>query len=568
MPWITFVMLAATLSSAGASTSSRQRALAELIDQALVTTWQEEGVKATGPLDDAAFLRRLSLDLCGTIPTRDEVEAFLKDRSEDKRERKIEEYLADHACAENFAALWTALLLEAAPDSPMSRPLRPWLEEALAQRMSFADIVRELISSHGRNDENGAVSYALTYSREPESLASVTARTLLGVQIQCAQCHDHPYQSWTQQDFDGFTSFFARLQYTRTDPGTKMSAPVFRLIDTDPEQQRRARLKKLAKLTLAQEIPKPKAVDLENVDESRLQELIAQLSPEIQERIQAAREYEERFGQAVFLGGQELRPTDLLTPREALAEWIVDPENPYFGKAIANRVWQHFFGKGLLEPVDDLTGARDIVLERLLETLGAEFLSSGTDFFFLLGTLVRTQAYALAPATSGDLQERQRRERLFAAHPVRPLSAEQMLHCLLRATVTEKFVGKRSRGEDFEAVRLKILQKFKYAFSDDEAGEEDSFEAGIPQALFLMNGKLTNEAISVKNNVTLQGILDETPSNRERIKQIFYATLSRPPTRREMERLGKLIKGSGGHGNGVEDLYWSLLNSSEFLSNH
>jgi hypothetical protein len=183
--------------------------------------------------------------------------------------------------------------------------------------------------------------------------------------------------------------------------------------------------------------------------------------------------------------------------------------------------------------------------------------------------MVRTRAYALANSDERAGEARTRAERWFAAHPLRPLTAEQVLQALLRATATDEHAVARARGDDFEKVRAGMLERFHYVFSDDEGGGGDSFTASIPQALFLMNGGLTNDSLRLKKSPMLDGILDETTSDRERLRAIFRATLSRPPNDREIERLARLAKGSvGGPGRGIEDLYWALLNSTEFMTNH
>jgi hypothetical protein len=196
-------------------------------------------------------------------------------------------------------------------------------------------------------------------------------------------------------------------------------------------------------------------------------------------------------------------------------------------------------------------------------------MQSGTDLRFLVGTLVRTRAYALANSPAGAGDARTRSERWFAAHPMRPLNSGQVLHALLRATATDEHRVARARDADFETARVGMLEKFRYVFNDDEGGARDSFTSSIPEALYLMNGSLTNDAVRLKQSPMLDGILDETRSDRERLRQVFCATLSRPPTDREIERLAHLARGSvGGSARGIEDLYWALLNSTEFLTNH
>jgi uncharacterized protein DUF1549/uncharacterized protein DUF1553 len=567
---------ASSAPTASPASSLEQRALAASIDAALAQAWREQKLEPAEPADDAGWLRRLSLDLCGTIPDRGEVAAFLADRHADKRDSKIDEYLADRAFAENLSDLWGNLLLAAAPRGPERLRLRPWLEESFARNVPFADVTRDLVASTGRNDQNGGTAFVLAYADEIETLSAVAARTLLGVQIQCAQCHDHPYDRWKQSDFNGFTGFFLPARARKL--ASPDDDPVFELGDATPEQDRREKLRKL--MAFLKEERAPGAMDA--VDEpmegpaptadddgAKIDELATRLPAAARDRLQKMRERQERFREARFLDGRPYVETRLLSRRAALAEWMVDPENPWFARAVANRMWDHLFGKGLTEPVDDLTGGRDAILPELLDLLAQEFTKSGTDLRLLAGAMVRTRAYALGNSLEHEGEARTKAERWFAAHPLRPLTAEQVLHALLRATATDEHAVARARGADFEATRAGMLEKFHYVFADDEGGGGDSFTASIPQALYLMNGSLTNDSLRLKRSPMLDGILDETRSDRERLRAIFCATLSRPPTDHESERLARLAKGStGGAGRGIEDLYWALLNSTEFMTNH
>jgi hypothetical protein len=558
-----------------AASADRQRALAQAIDVALAKEWSEGKVEVAAPADDASWLRRLSLDLCGTIPERAEVAAFLADRRADKRDRKIDEYLDDRAFAENLSDLWGDLLLAAASRGPERLLLRPWLEESFARNEPFADVARELLASTGRNDQNGATSFVLAYAEEIESLSAVSARTFLGIQLQCAQCHDHPYDKWKQTDFNGFTGFFLSARARKL---TTAANPVFEVTDATPEQDRREKLKKL--MAFLKEEKAPGAMDAMNGPEDgpapsadddarKIDELLKRLPADARNKLEKLRARQEKFHEARFLDGTEYVENRLLSRRQALAEWIVDPDNPWFARSVVNRMWGHLFGKGLTEPVDDLTGSRDVVLPELLDAVARAFTQDNTDLRFLVGALVRTRAYALGNSLAKDADARTKSERRFAAHPLRPLRSGQVLHALLRATATDEHQVARSRGADFESARVGMLEKFHYVFSDDEGGDGESFTSSIPQALYLMNGNLTNDSIRIKQSKMLDGILDETHSDRERLRQIFCATVSRPPSDRELERLGHLARGSvGGAARGIEDLYWALLNSTEFLTNH
>ncbi|MBL8839985.1 MAG: DUF1549 domain-containing protein [Planctomycetes bacterium] len=552
-------------------------ALAELIDRALAEQWQQQKLAPAAPADDATWLRRLSLDLCGTIPLREEVAAFLEDERGDKRQRKIAEYLADRTFAQNFSYQWSNALLSAAQKQggPEGARLRPWLEEQLAQNTPFDALVRELVGSSGRSDENGATSFVLSYVDDLEALSAVTSRTFLGVQIQCAQCHDHPSDRWKQADFNGFTGFFLGVRSQKL--GEMPQA--FRLIDATHQELRIGQLRRLRDaLRGAAMGGDADAIDLRRrlkrgegdgeLTDEQLMAFLETLPGTQRQRLEKGIERQKTYGEARFLDGAPFTESEQRTRRQELAEWMVAPQNPWFAKATVNRLWGHFFGKGLVDPVDDLTGSQDQILPPLLELLATKFAQSGFDLRYLMEALVRTRTYALGTSLDDDADDRAHAERWFAAHPLRPFTAEQVLHSLQRATALEDAALVRAKGEEFEAARRKVLEKFRYVFDDDEGGAEDRFAASIPQALFLMNGNLTNDETRLKKSRMLDEILDESRADRERLRQVFLATLGRLPTPREAERLGRLVKGAaGGNKRGIEDLFWALLNSTEFLTN-
>ncbi|MSR48006.1 MAG: DUF1549 domain-containing protein [Planctomycetes bacterium] len=577
--WIGALALAPQDNSSATSTKERPApsALAELIDQSLQAQWPEQKVRPADPADDSTWLRRLSLDLCGTIPLREEVAAFLDDSRADKRLRKIDEYLADPAWAQNFSYLWSNALLSGAQKGggPEGTRLRSWIEGQLAQNRPFDDVVHELISAAGRNDENGATSFVLAYADDIESLSSIASRTFLGVQIQCAQCHDHPTDHWKQDDFNGFTSFFLGVR------GQKVGEmpPTFRLVDAPPGELKSSQLRKLRDIlreaakngdAFAVDLSRRyRRRDLGDLTDEELMSFLATLPGKQREKLEKEIERQKKYADPRFLDGSPLNEQADRTRRELLADWMVAPTNPWFAKETVNRLWGHFFGKGLTHPVDDLTGSGDQVLPPLLELLAQKFAQSGFDLRYLMTAMARTRTYALSNSMEEQAERREAQERWFAAHPLRPFTAEQVLHSLQRATALELDTVARAKDNEFEAERRRVLEKFRYVFDDDEGGSEDRFASSIPQALFLMNGKLTNDETRLKNSRMLDDILDESRSDRERLRQIFLATVGRLPSQREAEKLGRLVKGAdGGNRRGIEDLFWALLNSTEFLTNH
>ena len=568
--------LAASLAGAQQETTgpdssvAEQRRLAGRIDAALAQAWREQELKPAAPADDPTFLRRLSLDLKSVIPSREEVVEFLASKAPDKREQKIDEYLGDPAFARALSYLWSRALLTSAANGGERRELRPYLQERFAAHASFADVVRSLVAAEGRKKEDPAASFLLAYGGQPEALAGVTARALLGVQIQCAQCHDHPYDKWKQHDFQGFAGFFANVN-----KGAAMG------MDADPERDRRAALEMLQKgYAGAQRAESGDDADprgakrrrgrmsdaiadiddpftLETKDPPLFQKCVSGMPAKVREKFDALVKRHRDLFEATFLDGKPYRPTPDLPRRAALAEWMVDPDNPWFARATVNRLWDHLLGRGLIAPVDDLTGSGDVVCAPLLEELGKEFTSHQTDLRFFVGALVRTRAYAAGNSTIPDAEARAKQERWFAARPMRPLEAEQMLHSLERATGRGAKGFDDSSGPQAENARDKMLAKYRYYFDDDEGGAADSFEGSLPEALFMMNGDRTNQLKRELNDV-----LSEIGTKEERFRALFQATLSRDPTGPERARLLPMITHDPKEAFG--DLLWALLNSAEF----
>jgi hypothetical protein len=557
--------------------------LAHKIDAALDQAWKDAGLKPAAPCDDATFLRRLSLDVRGVIPAREEVAEFLASHAADKREKKIDEVLDDPAFARELSYLWSRALLTSAANGGEARELRPYLHGRFAEHAPFADVVRSLVGAEGRRKEDPEASFVLAYGGQPEALAGITARALLGVQIQCAQCHDHPYDKWKQTDFQGFQSFFANVgkaaaMDTMVDPRRERVAALALLQQglkateekeagdtatgddstggdpkTDPKKRRPRRRGRLSGELAKVDDP----FTLETSDPELYQRCVSGMPAKTKEKFDALMKRHKNGGGARFLDGKPYHETPELPRRAALAAWIVDPENPWFARATVNRIWGHLFGHGLIDPVDDLTGSTDVVAAGLLHELGEEFETHATDLRFLVGALVRTRAFALANAATSDADARAKLERNFAAHPMRPLEAEQMLHSLERAT------GRGDRTDDAasperERLRDRMLAKFRYYFDDDEGGASDSFEGSLPEALFMMNGDRTNQL-----QRELKDVLVEIKDKDARIEAMFLATLSREPTESERGKLAPMVS-HGQAKDGFGDLLWALLNSAEF----
>lgn len=582
-------------------------ALAAAIDAALAAEWERAGLAPTAPVDDVTWLRRLSLDLRGCAPLPDEIERFLAEPAMTRRTTAIDRFLADPLFADHAASIWNHLLVdEAGKDAEKTaRWLEPWLEERFAAGATLVDLARELVAGAGAARTPGVFAFAISYRDTIETLAGVTARAFLGLQIQCAQCHDHPYDDWKQEQFNRFTAFFAEL---RGDHGllSEIGGPGFRVLDKSPEWDLADRLRKLdgaegraarnkggrgdddamgamaaaagmasapARRTPAQ---KQALAELQKLcretrpgeralldwrhDAAAVADLRARLAPDALELLDRYLDRVERFGAAGHLDGADCGELASGGRRAALAAWMVAPENPWFARAQANRAFGWMLGQGLVAPIDDLTGSDDALLPDLLETVGRTFLAEGGDLRFLLGTLARTQAYGLGPAMGDDAEARSAAERRFAAHPRRGFTPETLATTLLRAT------GAATTLAELEVRRAPLLRELSRCAPHRADDHDRALESNLPLALLLMNGDEVAAPAPLREAAAAGALADAAIAPEQRFAPWFLATLSRPPRAAEAAALSTRLEGVAGAAAGA-DLFWALVNCAEFRTN-
>ncbi len=594
---------------------AEQQALAATIDRALAEAWGSQQITPAPAADDAHWLRRLSLDLCGVVPPASEVDAFLADPSADKRARKIDAYIEDRRLADHFSFLWSNLLVATAGKdaNKTKRWVRPWLREQLEHHVPFREITRHLVADIGAARNPGSFAFVLSYRDSIETLAGVTARAFLGLQIQCAQCHDHPYDTWKRDQFNQFAGFFLELRGDHGLLSELQGGAGFRVIDKTPEWDLGDRLRKLAappdrKMDSRSETMgamdavdganeramAPKRAERTPAELAALTELIALCKPgkdgsrplallesdpvrlaALSERLprdalELLTRYRDRqalFGKAGYLDGTRYVDTTTPSRRAAVADWIVDPKNPWFGRAIVNRTWDHLFGKGLIDPVDDLSGSKDQVVPELLDQLGRLFVEHDSDLRFLLGALVRTKAYAAGNAVAGDPGARALAERWFAAHPRRPLTLEQLATSLLSFGVAPQPDGAADTAS-FDDQRELLLIDLARCSPPPCDGSEAGLRFNIPLSLLLMNGKSAAAPEALRNESAVAALFDDARPAAVRLTPLFHATVGRAPAEGEADRLLATLAPSKGRGTAaIDDLFWALINSAEFRTN-
>ena len=490
-------------------------AVSERIDAILDTRLEEAGLAPAPPAGDAEFFRRAYLDLAGVIPTASEVSAFLADASPDKRARLIDRLLDNPRFGANLAQVWTKVLLPA--DALTDRAdqvagFTAWLRRRFAEGVRYDNIVADLLTTTGNSDRGGAALFYTASGLKPDQLAASTSRIFLGVQIQCAQCHNHPFDRWKQEDFWGYAAFFARLQQA---PGAR--APVVELVDA-----------------VAGDVNLP---DSETV-----------VPPK-------------------FLDGLPPEARSDMNRRQQLALWIVSRENPYFARVAVNRVWAHLFGRGLVHPADDFSEHNAPSHPEALDVLARYFVENGYDLKSVFRVLAGTRAYQRSSraASESDLSPPE----LFGRMQMKVLAPEQLYDCLVQATRRFEVESPPTPGP-VPQMQGSPRQQFIARFNRSTQ-ETTEFEAGIPQVLSLMNGELTTEITDPSRSGILQALEAPVFDDGERIEALFLSTLSRPPTDEERQQIAEYITGGGpshDRRKALADVLWTMLNSSEFIMNH
>lgn len=498
-------------------------ALARHVDARLAAIWAAARVRPVARADDGEFLRRASLDLVGRIPTAAEARDFLDDPSPGKRAALVDRLLDGPAYAARATQLWRRLLLPDAADPAGQLPaggLEGWLARKVGEGAGDDRIVREILAAKLANrggdgmDGNAMANaafeptpaaYYAAKGGKPEVLAADSARAFLGVRLECAQCHNHPFAKWKREEFWGYAAFFANVAAT-----------------ADPN-----------------DTPAILARERARADAPRRELTI----PGTRTVVPAA-----------HLDRAEPAWRPRADPREALAEWVVAPGNPFFARASVNRTWARFFGIGLIDPVDDLDSTTaDPALAGLLDEVAVEFRAHGYDQKYLIRALLATEAYnrssAVAPGESTPPP-------LFARMPVRGLAPGQFLDSLAQAT-----------GSDVDAVRGRFLELFA---DRNEAPTEA--QTSILQALTLMNGGFTAAATDPKSG-NLIGAVAEAPylDTAARVEVLYLATLTRRPIPAESARVVAFVDrhpDAPGRARALGDAFWALLNGPEFRINH
>jgi hypothetical protein len=590
------------------------------IDQLVQDKLRECGIVPSEPATDAEFLRRVSLDLTGTLPTSTEIEAFLADRAADKRTRKIDELLARPA----YAIWWATRLCDYTGNSGQYREARfapeyarqwyTWIHRRVKENVGYDKIVAGMVLALGRKPGQGLQEYSREMSsylrkdhpadfslrenmhhfwsrvrlEDPRERTLAFAHAFLGVQLQCAQCHKHPFDRWTKKDFEQFTVFFDRVVYG-TPPEdreqfVKMADAVNPLAATQKGKSEGALF------LLAQQgktIPQHEVYIGQPGDTGKIK---GSLKPVVR-KPPAKRSIHPKL-----LGDAQLAldaPDDL---RGILMTWLRRPDNPYFARAFVNRVWTSYFNVGIIQPPDDLSLANPPSNAALLDYLVESFVAHGYDMKWLHREITTSRTYQLSwkPNDTNCLDTRN-----FSHAILRRLPAEVAYDAIYQATASAGEIAawqgepsRRSIGIGMGAdPRLRgkygnILAIFGKSERLANCDCERSNDPSLLQTLFLLNDAQIQAMLVRRDGWVAQlgagsnsakptkGAVKRKPSTRTReeerklIQEAFLRTVSRLPTEKEIKRTREYLKDAPSFHEGMRDLLWVLINTNEFLVNH
>lgn len=552
---------------------AKPKRVAKEIDRLLEKRWRKEKLKVADTTTDAEFLRRISLDLTGSIPSEEVATRFLSKGGGD-REALIQELLGSKAYARHMATRWANLLVgrrylirlrgykRMMRNQAMRRKMAErmmgekgmdegsidgygednelltfteWLERQFSENKPFDQVTSDLLTAEGTPLNNPAVHYMLSFreGKAPETTGHVM-RVFQGLQLQCAQCHDDKYEpEWTQRVFWGVTAFFSRTRIRRQLP---------------PGMTRQE----------ARKAGKRGPFEVYDVERG-------------QARIPAPPGETGRLVLPEYVTGDVISPAKGVKRRVELAKLITDQENPYFARAIVNRVWSFFFERGIIDPVDAIN-QDDFALPELMELLETDFRRSGYDLQRLVSILVRTKAYHLS--SRGEAEGRADSEELFARMPLRQLSAEQLFYSVAQATGIEDVGnGNRRVRRRLEQMKFRLLQQFVVTFGTEDEEGESVEEGTIPQALMRLNGRLTNDAVRPRPGHPVYDRLFRMNKLDQRINSIYLRVLSRLPSKTERKKVRSFLSQPENRqalhqATATADVIWALLNSAEFSLNH
>jgi hypothetical protein len=489
--------------------------LALRIDLKFEELWKNIGVEQMEVVDDATYLRRVYLDLVGTIPSVAQTRDFLADSNPEKRRKLVEQLVAEPRSSAHLSRVFRRIMVPGGSPGMMFAPqFASWLQQQFSARVPYDKLARDLVTAKGNvtfaglnTDQpvrNGSpVAFYMAVGSTPDNAASALSRVFLGVRIGCAKCHNHPFADWRQEDFWGMAAFFAG-----------------------------------ANLTGQPNMP---------VEDGK----VTTIKP-----MESKEEYSIRF---LWSDAPANLPSDK-SPRQMLADWLVSKDNPNFAATAVNRVWQQLCGQGLIPQVDDLDQAPTKQRAVVLDDLAQEFARADFDLQWLIEGICKSRVYQRPSET----RENPADDSPLSPHrPLKTLSPEQVFDALEQALMLP--VGRSDQSPRHNRQGATFMQRLNEASSD----APDQFKAGIPQALLIMNGVLVSNATDLDESRTLRAVVDAPfLETTQKVEALYLAALTRKPDSKELDKMLSHLNNQSDKDQrrqAYTDIYWALLNSPEFV---
>lgn len=489
------------------------------VDQLIDAKLRRLKIQPTGLADDATFLRRVSLDLTGQTPTPEAIRAFLADPGKTKRQKLIDQLLASPAYVDHWAVKWGDLLQSSRKylGEKGVYGFREWIRASLAANKPWDKMVHEMIASRGSSYENPAANF-FRITKDPKPAMEKTTQVFLGVRMVCAQCHDHPFEKWTQNQYYEMSAFLSPV-------GVRAGYEVGEDIVYDQRED----------------------YEMKHPKDGRV------VAPKF----------------LVASVGAPPIPSDAKR-RDAYADWLTSKNNPFFARSTANRIWSYFFGRGIIDPVDDIRASNPPVNPQLLDALTKEFTNSNFDLRQLMRVIVNSRVYQAGIETNEwnahDVEN-------FSHQFPRRLSAEQLMDGVAIATGSRPNFAEvppdttAAQAPDPHVGKEGFLDVFGRPSRESPCECERRSDFSLPQALNLVNGRTISEAVAdPKGRVTkliLSGVDD-----KKIVEDLYLASVGRLPNTAESANGVKYLSGPGGRAARSQDLLWALVNSKAFLYNH
>ncbi len=487
------------------------------IDELALAKWKKLGIVPSELCTDGEFIRRVSLDLCGRLPTPEEVKVFLADKSSAKRAALIDRLLEDRDYAGYFAMRWGSILRNAslAGSEQAAYAFHDWLRDMIARNRPYDEFVRGIVAAAGEWQDAPAVNwYWQMRDDQLHQPVADTAQVFLGLRLQCAKCHHHPYERWSQDDYFGLAGFFSRL-------GRKG------LGEPPPYYASRTRT-------------------------------TSEINPHTGKPIEPK-----------YLDGPELTVAPDEDPRQKLVDWMARPDNPFFAKALVNRLWGHFLGRGLVDPVDDMRETNPPSNPELLDALAKDFLQSKFDVKHVIRVICNSRVYQLsATPNEYNQHDKQNHARFYA----RRMIAEVLHDAVDQLTGTHtqfSKMSKQARAVDLphEGFGSYFLDVFDRPPRSSACECARSSGASLSQVLHLSFGPDIERKLS-DGRGRVAKLVERKATPEQAVEELYLAAFARYPTTAERENVIGYLKGQRDYRKGLEDVAWAMLNSREFIFNH